>query len=84
MREMSGGVGPGEIYDPYTVGAARAAGLGVARARRMRSDGGYAAGLQEGAAPYAAFAIPVQQRDPYASPPKMQYETNPSSATRRD
>jgi len=56
-RKMGGGpgVGPGGIYDSYTAGAA---GIGVARARSMRSDGGYAAGLQEGAAPYVAFAVP--------------------------
>lgn len=66
MREM-GGVGPGEIYEPYGGAAAGAAGIGVARARSMRADGGYAAGLQDGAAPYAAFAVPAQQHDPYAS-----------------
>ena len=32
----------------------------------MRSDGGYAAGLQEGAAPCPAFAVPAQQHDSYA------------------
>ena len=71
MREMGGGVGPGEIYDPYGGGgAAGAAGIGVARARSTRNDGGYAAGLQDGAAPYAAFAVPTQQHDPYASQPQ--------------
>ncbi|KIM49907.1 hypothetical protein M413DRAFT_22017 [Hebeloma cylindrosporum] len=78
MREM-GGVGPGEIYEPYGGGAAAAgaAGIGVARARSMRSDGGYAAGLQDGAAPYAAFAVPTQQHDPYASQPRgMGRDTN--------
>ncbi|TFK35422.1 hypothetical protein BDQ12DRAFT_668516 [Crucibulum laeve] len=62
MRELSHAPGPGEIFDPYTAGAAGlagagAAGIGVARARSMR-DGGYAAGLQEGASPYPAFAGP--------------------------
>lgn len=66
MREMSG-VGPGEIYDPYGGGAAGAAGIGVARARSTKADGGFAAGLQDGSAPYAAFAVPAQQHDPYAS-----------------
>lgn len=73
MREMSSGqsmgsamhnVGPGDIFDPYAVGAAGAAGaagIGVARARsgRVAGDGGYAAALQEGSAPYAAFAVPT-------------------------
>ncbi|KJA20340.1 hypothetical protein HYPSUDRAFT_817144 [Hypholoma sublateritium FD-334 SS-4] len=73
MREMSSGqsmgsamhnVGPGDIFDPYAVGAAGAAGaagIGVARARsgRVAGDGGYAAALQEGSAPYAAFAAPT-------------------------
>ena len=80
MREMGGGgVGPGEIYDPYGAGAAGAAGIGVARARSMRADGGYAAGLQDGAAPYAAFAVPAQQQhDPYAAsqPRGMGRDTN--------
>jgi hypothetical protein len=75
MREMGGGasVKPGEIFDPYGVGAAGvsaagAAGIGVARARSTtRADGGYAAGLQEGAAPYAAFVAPVPTHDPYAA-----------------
>ncbi|KAF8166490.1 hypothetical protein BJ912DRAFT_1149866 [Pholiota molesta] len=60
MREISprgDGPGPGELFDPYA-GAAGAAGIGVARARsgRVAGDGGYAAGLQDGGAPYAAFA----------------------------
>ncbi|CAA7261051.1 unnamed protein product [Cyclocybe aegerita] len=68
MREMGygptgHGVGVGEVYDPYgnaaAAGPAGAAGIGVARARSMRSDGGYAAGLQEGSTPYAAFAAPT-------------------------
>lgn len=73
MREMGGGqsmgtamhgVAPGEIFDPYAMGAAGAAGaagIGVARARsgRVAGEGNYAAGLQEGGAPYAAFAAPV-------------------------
>jgi len=72
MREM-GSVGPGEIYGGGAAGggAAGAAGIGVARARSMRADGGYAAGLQDGAAPYAAFAVPTQQHDPYASQPQL-------------
>ena len=55
MREMV----PGEVYDPAIYGAAGvgagAAGIGVARAR---SRGDFAAGLQEGASPYPAFAGP--------------------------
>ncbi|KAF8963761.1 hypothetical protein BDZ97DRAFT_1758371 [Flammula alnicola] len=70
MREMGQGVGPGEIYDPYAAGAAGAgsagaAGIGVARARSMqRSDGSYAAALQDGGSPYAAFAAPTGQSVP--------------------
>ncbi|KAF8635602.1 hypothetical protein AX15_000242 [Amanita polypyramis BW_CC] len=60
MREM--GPSPGESYDPNMYGGvagmgAGAAGIGVARARSRR-DGAFAAGLQEGASPYAAFAGP--------------------------
>ncbi|KAF8627157.1 hypothetical protein AX17_006373 [Amanita inopinata Kibby_2008] len=59
MREM--GPGPGEVYDANGYGAAGvgagAAGIGVARARSRR-DGGFAAGLQDGASPYVAFAGP--------------------------
>ena len=58
MREMV----PGEVYDPAIYGApgaagvgAGAAGIGVARARSRRD---FAAGLQEGASPYPAFAGP--------------------------
>jgi hypothetical protein len=73
MREMQhhGNVQPGELFDPYAaagVGAAAAgaAGIGVARARSHRAlqddatgaGGSYGAGLQEGGAPYAAFAAP--------------------------
>ena len=65
MREFgNSGAGVGEIYDPYAAaagGAAGAAGIGVARARSMRSDGHVSpgAGLNEGGAPYAAFAAPA-------------------------
>ncbi|KAF8892356.1 hypothetical protein CPB84DRAFT_1340609 [Gymnopilus junonius] len=77
------GPAPGEIFDPYAMGAAAgvggaagAAGIGVARARSMKSSspeggqGGYGAALQEGGAPYAAFAAPPQYGgyDPYANP----------------
>lgn len=69
MRELprhGAGPAPGEYFDAGGGGygaamgagaAAGAAGIGVARARSMR-DGGYAAGLQEGSSPYAAFAVP--------------------------
>jgi hypothetical protein len=55
MREMV----PGEVYDPAIYGVAGigagAAGIGVAHARSRRD---FAAGLQEGASPYPAFAGP--------------------------
>jgi hypothetical protein len=55
MREMV----PGEVYNPAIYGVtgigAGAVGIGVARAR---SRGDFAAGLQEGASPYPAFAGP--------------------------
>ncbi|KAF8888318.1 hypothetical protein BD779DRAFT_1672387 [Infundibulicybe gibba] len=77
MREL--GPGPGEIYNPagYGAGAAAgagAAGIGVARARSTR-DGGYAAGLQDGAAPYAAFSLPHQ--DMYNNSGGPQYANMP-------
>jgi hypothetical protein len=48
---------PGEVYDPaiYGVAGIGAAGIGVARTRSRRD---FAAGLQEGASPYPAFAGP--------------------------
>lgn len=91
MRELgpsgggASGVGasPGEIFDPYAIGAAGvggaagAAGIGVARARSMKTSpeasqpnmAAYGAALQEGGAPYAAFAGPPQYGgyDPYAN-----------------
>ncbi|KAF9472888.1 hypothetical protein BDN70DRAFT_424974 [Pholiota conissans] len=93
MREMGGGqsmammnnvhgVGPGEVFDPYAVaagGAAGAAGIGVARARsgRVAGDGGYAAALQDGGAPYAAFAAPGSAPPPSNSPsPSRQPQSN--------
>jgi len=66
MRELpphGPGPAPGEYFDAVGTGhgadaaVAGAAGIGVARARSMR-DGSYAAGLQEGASPYPAFAFP--------------------------
>lgn len=72
MRELpphGPGPAPGEYLDPGRVGygvdaaAAGAAGIGVARARSMR-DGSYAAGLQEGASPYVAFAYPNARNNP--------------------
>ncbi|KAF5317994.1 hypothetical protein D9619_012059 [Psilocybe cf. subviscida] len=79
MRELQhhAPVQPGELFDPYAAGAmagagaAGAAGIGVARARSHRAlqDGGaggsYGAGLQEGGAPYAAFAAPGHQQPPH-------------------
>lgn len=74
MRELHGPAPapapvPGEYLDPGRLGygvdaaaAAGAAGIGVARARSMR-DGSYAAGLQEGASPYVAFAYPNARGD---------------------
>jgi len=55
--------GVGELYNPYTAaaaaGVAGAAGVGVARARSTRDPGQFANGLNEGSAPYAAFAGPT-------------------------
>jgi len=75
MRELPHGPGPapGEYLDPGRLGygvdaaAAGAAGIGVARARSMR-DGSYAAGLQEGASPYVAFAYPSTRNNPENGP----------------
>lgn len=91
MRELGSGqsmghaahsVGPGEIFDPYAIGAAGAggaagaAGIGVARARsgRVAGDANYAAGLQEGGAPYAAFAVPTGS----STRPPMPQQSNPA------
>lgn len=90
MREMV----PGEVYDPAIYGAAGigagtagigagaagigagAAGIGVARAR---SRGDFAAGLQEGASPYPAFAGPrYDVHNVSRSPPPGFAPTNPA------
>jgi hypothetical protein len=74
MREMSPhGPNPGEYFDPGAYDAsiaAGAAGIGVARARSMQ-DRGYAAGLTEGASPYAAFAVPGAHHTQPQYPPGM-------------
>ncbi|XP_006458787.1 hypothetical protein AGABI2DRAFT_190978 [Agaricus bisporus var. bisporus H97] len=95
MREMSPhGPNPGEYFDPTTLegsAPAGAAGIGVARARSMR-DGGYAAGLTEGASPYAAFAAPglnpAQSQYPHgmirgAGGPEFDLERRPSQMTQQ-
>ena len=76
MREIA----PGELYSPdpyashaggYAAGAAAGgamAGVGVARARSQRDAGGYGAALNEGAAPYPAFAGPSPPPQPIAHP----------------
>jgi hypothetical protein len=74
MREISP-PGPGDIMyssDPYSAGAA---GIGVARARSMRTDNhqpDYSSALKEGNNPYPAFAAPNPGHmpsggDPYAT-----------------
>ena len=86
MREM--GVGVGEVYDPYgtasSAGMAGAAGIGVARARSMRSDerSGYAAAFNEGSNPYPALAAP----HPYGgqNPVDMYNPTGPGRASPND
>lgn len=73
MREMAHAPAPGEYFESgaHSIDtAAGAAGVGVARARSMR-DGGYAAGLQEGASPYAAFAAPTTSTTGSQYPPGM-------------
>lgn len=76
MREMV----PGEVYDPAIYNAAGmgagAAGIGVARARSRRD---FAAGLQEGTAPYPAFAGPrYDMHSVSRSPPPRFAPTGPS------
>lgn len=73
MREIppmpSGGVAPGEIFDPYVGagGAAGAAGIGAVRARSMRAAGGQGT-VDDAPAPYAAFAAPTNTGyDPYST-----------------
>lgn len=95
MRELSPhGPNPGEYFDPRATDpsiASGAAGIGVARARSMR-DGGYAAGLAEGASPYAAFAAPgshhAQSQYPHgmirgAGGPEFDLERRPSQLTQQ-
>jgi len=74
------GMVPGEVYDPAIYNAAGmgagAAGIGVARARSRRD---FAAGLQEGTAPYPAFAGPrYDMHGVSRSPPPGFAPTGPS------
>lgn len=70
------GPGPGTFFDHnamYAVpAAAGAAGIGVARARSMKTGDGYAQALNEGSAPYAAFAASHPQYDMYNNVPPRQ------------
>lgn len=79
MREMV----PGEVYDPAIYGVAGvgagAAGIGVARAR---SRGDFAAGLQEGASPYPAFAGPRYDMHSVSRSPPPGFA--PANSTERD
>lgn len=62
MREIGHGPAPGEMFD-YNAAGAGAAGIGVARARSM-NNANYGQALQDGASPYAAFAVPATATPP--------------------